>query len=812
MSTNLPQQKTVCFHCGEYCPSHPIRIEDKPFCCEGCKMVYEILNENNLCNYYDLNEHPGNTQKIKVRADKFAFLDDAGIMQKIIQFTDGKQTHVTFYLPQMHCSSCLWLLENLQKIHPGIITSKVNFVKKELFVVFENAATTLRKVVEKLTAIGYEPHISLQELETKAVRKVDKSRLYKIGIAGFCFANIMMMSFPEYFATTGKVEAYIQQVFQYFIVALSIPVVFYCATEFFETAWKGLKHRFLNIDAPIALAILITYGRSLYEIFSGTGSGYLDSMSGIVFFMLLGRILQDKTYQSISFDRDYKSFFPIAVNVVKDGQVVPTRIDAVKEGDVIQIFTNELVPVDAILSKGKAEIDYSFVSGESLPVMKEVGEIIYAGGKQLGGALELLVVKEVSQSYLTNLWNKDAFKTKKEESNHSFIHTLSNHFTTIVLIIAAIAATYWYMQQEYRLMWNTITTVLIVACPCALLLSATFTNGNILRILSKNKLYLRHPNVIESISEIKQLVFDKTGTLTQQQGGHVRYEGTALSEQDVINVLSLLAQSAHPLSKAVVNAMPQMPLQSIAHFKTVTGKGVEGWIDDKYYQLGSAEFVKAPDSAASKGSSIWVKIEGKIYGYYQVRNAYRFGFNQLMQRLKDRYQIAVISGDNDAEQQHLQTILGNDADILFQQKPEDKLAYIQHLQQVQHKKVMMIGDGLNDAGALKQSDVGLALSENSNNFTPACDGLLDASQFSNLDKFISFAQYGKKIIIASFILSILYNIIGLYFAVQGTLSPLIAAILMPSSSISIILVTYGMSEWAAWKIGLKKYDKSHTAE
>jgi Cu+-exporting ATPase len=302
--------KSKCYHCGENCTSDSIHLENKYFCCDGCKLVYEILSENNLCTYYDLNNNPGVVQKIKIREDKFAFLDDEGIQQKLVQFTDGKQTHLTLYLPQMHCSSCLWLLENLHRVNQGVISSKVNFVKKEVYLVFDTAKTSLRKVVETLTAIGYEPHISLQELDSKNIRKTDKTRLYKVGIAGFCFANIMMMSFPEYLVADGVVEANIREVLKYFIVAFSLPVIFFSATEFFEIAWKGLKHKFLNIDAPIALAIAITFGRSLYEIFSHTGAGYLDSMSGIVFFMLVGRILQDKTYQSISFDRDYKSFFP----------------------------------------------------------------------------------------------------------------------------------------------------------------------------------------------------------------------------------------------------------------------------------------------------------------------------------------------------------------------------------------------------------------------------------------------------------------------------------------------------------------------
>ncbi len=795
-------QKT-CFHCGENCKDAKIHLQEKYFCCDGCKLVYELLNENNLCTYYDLNTNPGLAQKIKIREDKFAFLEDNTIQHKIIQFTDGEQTHVTFYLPQMHCSSCLWLLEHIYKINNGIVSSKVNFSKKEAFIVFDNSKTTLRKVVETLAAIGYEPHISLQELNGEKINKTDKTRLYKVGVAGFCFANIMMMSFPEYLIAEGAIEANIRQLFQYLIVIFSLPVVFYSATEFFVQAWKGVKHKFLNIDAPIALAIAITFGRSLYEVFSHTGSGYFDSMSGIVFFMLVGRILQDRTYQSISFDRDYKSFFPIAVNVLKEHKVIPTTIDKIKSGDIIQIYSNELIPVDCILSKGKAEIDYSFVSGESIPVIKEPGEIIYAGGKQIGGALELIVAKEVSQSYLTNLWNKAIFKTK-EELPDSYIHVISKYFTFIVFAIAGVAALYWYMQHEYKLMWNTITTVLIVACPCALLLSATFTNGNILRILSKNKLYLRHPDVIEHISKINHIVFDKTGTLTQQSDVSVTYSGNKLDDEAQTCIALLLAQSPHPLSKAIVQYLDKdIENVTIENFKWTTGKGVEGWIEDKYYKVGSKEFVLGEKANQQINSTVGVKIDNTYFGEFKIVNKYRFGFYQLMENLKSDYPISVISGDNDSEQQHLRAVLGN-SDILFHQKPDDKLEYILHLQNVKNKNVMMIGDGLNDAGALKQSNVGLAITENANNFSPACDGIIDAAQFSNLDKFIAFAKSGKRIILMSFVFSILYNIIGLYFAVQGTLSPFIAAVLMPCSSISIILATYGMSEIAAWRIKLNK--------
>jgi len=431
-----------------------------------------------------------------------------------------------------------------------------------------------------------------------------------------------------------------------------------------------------------------------------------------------------------------------------------------------------------------------------------VGSIVYAGGKQIGGNIELVVIKEVSQSYLTNLWNKDAFRDRKQSV--SVIHTLSKYFTAIVLAIAAMAAAVWGFHHQYGLMWNALTTILIVACPCALLLSSTFTNGNILRILSKHKFYLRHPDVIERISAVNHIVFDKTGTITQNKLPQVSYEGRALTIQEQRMVAMMLSQSTHPLSRAVYHYLG-IQVNSIVNCKIITGRGIEGWIDDHHIVIGSAALVRMKGTAAAlkKGAVVYVKIDEEIIGKFMISNNYREGFATVIERLKHRYRLSLLSGDNDTEHAFLNSTLGAGSTIRFHQQPEDKLEYIKELQEEKGDCVMMIGDGLNDAGALKQSDVGIAITEDNNNFTPACDGILDASQFPRLNYFIDFARSGRQIMIVSFVLSIVYNLVGMYYAVQGILSPLIAAILMPCSSVSIILVTYGLSEFMARRNGLR---------
>lgn len=786
-----------CYHCGEEIKDEDIISDDKHFCCTGCKTVYEIINQSNLCEYYNITSNPGVTQKTKLREGKFDFLDDQNVTDKLVHFKDNQHYHVIFYLPQMHCSSCIWILENLSKINSGIIKSQVNFIKKEVSIVYNFRETSLKHVAESLAIIGYEPHISLSDMDSTKIKKYDTTRIIKIGIAGFCFGNIMMLSFPEYFSL-GRIEnPELKYWFNYWNLALSLPVFFYSASEFFISGYKGLKQKFLNIDAPIALAVLITFLRSVFEIITDTGSGYLDSMSGIVFFMLIGRYFQNRTYQTISFDRDFKSYFPLGVSTINsNGTEKQIPVSDLKVGDRIKIHNDEIVPADAILFLGKANIDYSFVTGESLPIEKSIGEIIYAGGKQTTGAIELEVVKEVSQSYLTQLWNNETFKKDKQEVKTSFIHQVSRYFTYALFSVAIFAGVYWALFDSSK-MWSAITAVLIVACPCALLLSATFTNGNMIRVLSKYGFYVKNASVVEQMSEIDTIVFDKTGTITEQGKSEIVFQGPDLSPDQAQLIRSLANQSNHPLSKSIVSYLPFSKSLVVKNYKEFKGHGTSGYIGERHVKIGSSEFVLGKMvSGINPGSKVFLSIDDEFVGYFIIKNAYRKGLEKMMPFLKQGFDLRILSGDNSSEENYLKTVFGLETPMVFEQKPEDKLQYVKTLQS-HGKSVLMVGDGLNDAGALKQSDVGIAVNDDTNNFSPASDVILSWKSFGLLHELLMYCQKQKRVIYASFILSVLYNLIGLFFAVQGNLQPVIAAILMPVSSISIVLLTTGMSTFYA---------------
>ena len=777
------QQKTTCYHCGEDCLEEAIAFDQKQFCCAGCRSVYEILSSNDLCNYYDLEATPGITPP-KTALKKFAYLENEEIIEKLIDFKDHQRMLITFYLPQIHCSSCVWLLENLYRLNSDVYSSRINFLKKELKIAFNYHQLSLRKLVELLTSLGYEPSINFSDTAKDKKYKIDRSLIYKFGVAGFAFGNIMMLSLPEYFGLDGIKELSFAQFFGYINIILSLPVLLYSASDYLKSAWIAVKHKTINIDIPITLGIIALFVQSVYEIMSKTGAGYLDSLAGLLFFMLLGKIFQQKTYSILSFERDYKSYFPIStIRIEPDGEENSVAVSDLKVGDVILVRNNEIIPVDAELLDGDAKIDNSFVTGESLPVEMQMGDKIYAGGKQKGAAIQLRVLKEISNSYLTQLWNDEAFSKQQEERFTGITNTISKYFTLIIIAIALGSLFYWW-NMDKKIAIHAFTSVLIIACPCALALSAPFTFGNVLRILGKSKFYLKNASIIEQLAKITTIVFDKTGTLTQSNNSVVNYKGNTLTEDEKNLIASVLRQSSHPLSKIIYATLDRYKKIPLTHFEEIAGKGLKASAGNQQVIIGSAKLVGA-NGSHQQNTVVYVQINHEIKGKFELTPTYRKNLAGVIQQLAKQHQLHLISGDNNSEQMQLAAFFPKNSPFLFSQTPEQKLHYIKKLQQ-NNEKVAMIGDGLNDAGALKQSDVGVSISEDVNTFSPACDAILEAEKFHQLPIFIDYIKTSIRIVTISFIISFLYNIIGLSFAVQGLMSPVLAAILMPLSSITVV--------------------------
>jgi len=775
-----------CVHCGEDCGRNPIMHNGEAFCCNGCKTVYQLLNQNKLYTYYNLEDTPGIKIETQEFDNQYAYLDKDEVKEKLYEFKEGDMVKITFYIPVIHCAACVWLLENLQLLNKGISFSMVNFIKKEVSVTFNEKEISLRKLVELLASIHYTPKITLDKKNESEERKEEsKKLLIKIGVAGFAFGNTMLLSFPEYIQGAFGLEHKYKFLFGILNLLFAIPIITYSGSDYIKSAFKNLAKKMINIDLPVAIGMLAIFFESAFEILNHSGSGYMDSLTGFVFFLLVGKWYQNKTYQALSFERDYKSYFPIAVTVLDDKKEDSILLENLKVGQKILVRNLELVPADSKLLKGEAYIDYSFVTGESQPVKKEVGDIIFAGGRQIGEALELEVDVEVMQSKLTKLWNQEDKTISTEKDLSTGIDIISKYFTITVLSIAVITGFAWLFIDSSIAM-KAFTAVLIVACPCALALSLPFTYGTTMGLLGKKGFYLKKTDIVEKLSKIDTIVFDKTGTITETDSIKVEYQGETLNEDEFAMIKSVTRQSTHPMSSAVYEFLKKYPYINVEDFRELPARGVIGLFNGTKIKVGSAEFVNADESVLNKKSSlVYISVNEDVKGFFSVENKYREGLEEIISSLEKNYELHLISGDNNTELTKLIPLFKDEKRINFNQSPTDKLNYIKELK-AKDKNVLMIGDGLNDSGALLEANAGISIADDIYHFSPACDAILEANKFKSLNKYIKFSKNAIKVVYVSLGISFVYNVVGLYFAISGQLSPIIAAILMPASSISVV--------------------------
>ena len=773
-----------CYHCGDDIIGKGYLIEEKKFCCNGCMMVYQLLSDNNMDAYYTLEKKPG-LKPSNANENKYNFLEVESIQEKFIDFKDGNISKINLFLPEIHCSSCIYLLENISKIEPAIISCQVNFTKREASISFDNEKLKLSELAHLLDKIGYAPNFGNKE---ESEKKLDKQFLYKLGIAGFAFGSIMLWSFPEYLGIEDMNQK-MRNFTSYLSFVVSIPVLVYSANAYFISAYKAIKYKTLNLDVPITIGIIALYAQSTYTIFTGGGPGYMDSFATFIFWLLIGKWFQNKTYKTLSFERDYKSYFPVAITKLTENQETIVEIEELKQQDTIIVRNEEVIPCDSELLSDEAKIDYSFVTGESLPVIKKKGDFIYAGGKLIGHRSKLKVLKESKRSHLTQLWN-DVIKDDKDAKQKTIQDKMSVYFLSAILFISAGAGLSWAFIDAGKIT-QIVVSILIVACPCALAISAPFTYGNITRVLGRKGLYIKNSKVIERINEITDIVFDKTGTLTTGILDGIEYFGKELTDEEKQIIIAVAHSSTHPLSRGIVQNLKKSTLSvqfEASNFEEISGKGICAECNGKKVKIGSRSFVNdTSPQESSYETSVSISINDVFVGKFIFHSELRNGIDEMVNNLTN-YQLHILSGDNKKDEELLREFFPNNTTFLFNQSPKDKLEFIDNLNQ-ENKKVMMIGDGLNDAGALGKAHVGIAVSEDIFRFTPSSDAIIEANQLNKLPQLVSISNYSKTVLNTCLGFSLSYNVVGLSIAISGNMSPLVAAILMPISSITVVFLS-----------------------
>jgi len=544
----LPDAPALCRHCGDACAADGIRNGAGTFCCAGCASVFELLQEHGLTQFYACAPDAGVSQRTAGTrdADRFAVLDDPAVALRFVDAHDGTFSHATFSVPSLHCASCLWLLKQLWRFDEGIGRSEADLMRRTVRVAFRPGRTTLRAVAERLAALGYEPVVD-GERAAGHMPPARRDLYLKLGIAGFAVGNMMLFSIPRY-ANGAPLDPAFQRVFDTLNVLFAIPVLVYSASDFFRGAWQSARLRVMTLDVPIAMGLAVLFVRSLSDILTRSGEGFLDSFAGLVFFLLIGRLFQQMAFDRIAFDRTVRSFLPLSVRVAADGRMTMRRIEELVPGDVIVVRPREVVPADATLLDPHGRVDLAFVTGEQHPVPVQAGDIVGAGARVVGEGLRLQVVRRVSQSHLAELWNNPVLVRKPSHWLTAVSARFGQWFTAGALVLAALGFYAWW--PDARMAAQVATAVLIIACPCALTLAAPITLGTTLGMLGQAGVYLKQGAVALDLSRVDTVAFDKTGTLTTgEAAATVALHG--LDDGAWARVRRLAAESIHPVSRAL---------------------------------------------------------------------------------------------------------------------------------------------------------------------------------------------------------------------------------------------------------------------
>jgi Cu+-exporting ATPase len=759
----------LCFHCGEACDKELIVQAEKNYCCNGCLQARMLIDNSILCAPDDENFAPEINSK-----RNWEELDIPTIAKRSIIYEDADVKHLRFTLSNIHCASCVYVLEHLHKLEPGILKTEVHFAEKTIRMVIRKEVP-LSKVARQLALVGYAPDIESVESTSSETEKSRKFRLRALVIAGFCFANIMLFSIPEYMDLELKNDPNFVYFFRTINVILSLPVFFYSSIEFYRGALTGIRNKFMHIDFPLVISLCVAYSRSLYEVISNTGSGYFDSYSGIVFFMLIGRHFQDLRTDKLGFSKSFKSYFPIVISTKRGNAFQNIPLAEVQEQDEIEIHKQEVIPADGTLLNEEAELDYAFVTGESDHKTFLRGTTVYAGARNCSGNIRIRVEKVMEDSHLGLLWNKEARKEENAE-RQSFTHAVAKWFTLFLLVMSFGAFLILYPSDPNKA-FRALTTALIVACPCALLLSHTFTTGTALRLLAQGKLLFKNSFVLDKLATVQAFYFDKTGTVTDTHQVRVKYTGEALQPEEKNAFGELLASSLHPISQSLLNEFPRNEHCILSEFEETPGMGTSGKVNGIFFEL--------KKNNDGPGTALW--INGKWRGVFHLEFEIRNGMKDMLQQIKEGNKLGLLSGDSNADDLRMRKLFPFGSELVYKLSPMDKAKGIATMEKTM--RCAYVGDGLNDTGALQEASVGISVSDAHQRFTPAADVLIPGELLQHLPAIVSYAKACRRIVFFSFGLSLLYNVIGLSYALTGNLSPLVAAVLMPVSTFTIILFT-----------------------
>lgn len=797
-------EEVRCIHCGLPVPRGLIEPDsDEQFCCNGCRTVYQMIHGCGLDRFYRLRED-GDYEKTVARTTdhRYAEFDDPAFVERYQQQLDSAENRaVELYLEGIHCAACVWLVEKLPQVVPGVVEARLDVRRSLVRIRWNDEEVKLSRIARTLDSLGYPPHPARDGASRELRRQEDHRFLIRLGVAGACAGNVMTLAFALYGGVFTGIEAQYSDLFRWTSMGFGVVSLAWPGSLFFRGAWAALRTRTAHLDLPIALALLVGGLAGTLNAMRGQGEIYFDSLTMLVFLLLLGRWIQRRQQRwSADAVELLFSLVPASARRIEEGQVRDVPIEAVAPGDLLEVRAGDSIPTDGTVVEGRSSVDQSLLTGESRPVPVVEEDLVHAGTVNVSARLVLRVDSVGSETRVGKLMGLVEECSRRRAPIVQFADRVAGWFVLIVLCLAVLTFGIWLWLDPPRAIDHAVA-LLIVTCPCALGLATPLAVTVALGRAARRRILIKGGEVLELLAGHGEMVLDKTGTLTIGRTSLVAWQGDESAQG---YVAALERHSSHPIAQALsVSIDEDVETHDVAGVEQQLGAGMAGTVDGRWIVVGTAAYLQSQDvfvseefedvraKAARAGTPhVMVGVDGRCVALAVFDDPLREDAAVSIADLQRAgWHVSILSGDHNDVVSHVGERLGiSAADVRGEATPEDKVAYVESV--AREGRVVMVGDGVNDAAALSAATVGIAVHGGAEASLAAADVYLNRPGLSAIVELLGAARTTLRTIRRSLAISLAYNTIAASLAMAGLIGPLVAAILMPISSFTVLALAF----------------------
>ncbi|TKB03885.1 heavy metal translocating P-type ATPase [Alteromonas portus] len=805
--------KHDCYHCGLPVASADdgkfttvILGQQRDMCCPGCLAVAEAIVNNGLEDYYQFRTEPAQKSDdgILETLDKLKVYDDPSLQEEFV-FEEGQDKQIQLTLEGITCAACGWLIEKQLSKVEGIKQVAVNVQERRALITWSPFQIKLSQILSTLKRIGYVGSPFHPDEHEASYKREQKTFLKKLGLAGIMTMQVMMLMTGLYFDWFGAIELETRQYFYWVALTLTTPVVLYSGSTFYVGAAKALSAKTVNMDVPVTLAIFGTYIAGIRSTVLEQGEVYFESICMFIFLLLLSRFLEHRSrHRAAQISANMMQYVPVsATKLLPDGSLTECLAKQLKIDDVVLVKPGETIPIDGVVTDGNAAVDESMLTGEFNPVRKSNNSVVYGGTVCQDGSLTITVTQTLKNALVNQIVRLQASAMASKPKAAQIADNFSRYFVTAVLLISVLTYSFWAYQDSDDTFWITIS-VLVATCPCALGLATPSALTCAMAKLNRQGILLKRADALEQITDIDTIALDKTGTLTQGKFSisNAWFADGVDSNSALSIARALESRSEHPIAKAFSGGIALSEIsassgsadaidntvQKVTNFTVTPGGGISGEINETLFSMGSAafsvheshqSFIKEHPSA-----NVFLTVKGRIMAAFEVKDTLREDTQETLDILATNHTLTVLSGDTQQNVDSLTAPLPISA-AKGGLTPEQKYDAVLSMQQ-SGSKVMMMGDGINDAPVLASADVAIAVGNATDVAKTAADVILLGDQLLSVPELIRTAHQVKQKIRQNIGWSVGYNVLILPFAVSGLLSPWMAVVGMSLSSIIVV--------------------------